>query len=101
MKLETLYRKAVSVGIANDPRGPEELRRILDDELAKSKKLKEDEREAWEEDRLFNPYADTRILAGDPATGAKKVIVGIDMDAAEIPLGHTLNRDRAERIAPR
>src|SRR4030066_1136944 len=98
MKLETPYRKAASIGIANDPRGPEELRRILDDELAKSKKLKEDEREAWEEDRLFNPYADTRILAGAPATEGKKVSVGVDMDAAEILLAHTLNRDRAERI---
>lgn len=98
MKLETLYRKAVAAGMANDPRGAEELRRILDDELARSKKLKDDEREAWEEDRLFNPYADTRILAGDPATEVKKVIVGIDMDAGEILLAYTLNRDRAEKI---
>jgi len=98
MKLETLYRKAVAVGIANDPRGPEEIRRILEDERARSEKLKEDEREAWEEDRLFNPYADTRILAGDAATDVKKIIAGIDMDAAEILLAHTLNRDRAERI---
>jgi putative NIF3 family GTP cyclohydrolase 1 type 2 len=98
MKLGTLYKKAVAIGIANDPRGPEEIRRILDDERTRSEKLKDDEREAWEEDRLFNPYADTRILAGDPAAEVKKVIVGIDMDVAEILLAHTLNRDRAERI---
>ena len=66
MKLETLYRKAVAAGMANDLRGPDELRRLLDEERAKSKKLKDEEREAWEEDRLFNPFADTRILAGDP-----------------------------------
>lgn len=98
MRLETLYKKAVAVGIANDPRGSEEMRRILDGELARSKKLEGDERETWEDDRLFNPYADTRILAGDPATEVKKVIVGIDMDTAEILLAHTLNRDHAERI---
>ena len=98
MKLESLYRKAVAAGIAKDPRGPEAMRRILDDERAKSEKLSGDEREAWEPDRLFNPYADTRLLAGDPAAEVKKVMVGVDMDAAEVLLAHTLNRDRAEGI---
>ena len=98
MKLEQLYRKAIAVGIANDPRGPEEVRRVLDDALANSKKLKDDERDGWEEDRLFNPYADTRLLAGDPATEIRKALVGIDMDVAELLLAHTLNRDRAAGI---
>jgi len=98
MKLEQLYRKAVSVGIANDPRGPEEVRRVLDDARTDSKKLKDDERDGWEEDRLFNPYADTRLLAGDPATEVRKALAGIDMDVAEVLLAHTLNRDRAAGI---
>ena len=98
MKLDTVYRKAIAAGIANDPRGPEAVRRLLDDERTRSEKLKEDERDAWEADRLFNPYADSRVLTGDPATEVKKVIVGIDIDAAEVVLAHTLNRDRAGRI---
>jgi putative NIF3 family GTP cyclohydrolase 1 type 2 len=98
MKLEHLYRKAVAVGVANDPSGPEEVRRVLDDALANSKKLKDDERDGWEEDRLFNPYADTRLLTGDPATEVRKALVGIDMDVAEVLLAHTLNRDRAAGI---
>ncbi len=98
MKLEQLYRKAVAVGIANDPRGPEEVRRVLDDARTDSKKLKDDERDGWEEDRLFNPYADSRLLAGDPATEVRKALVGIDMDVAEVLLAHTLNRDRAAGI---
>ena len=98
MKLETLYRKAVAVGIARDPRGPEEVRRLLDEERARSEKLKDDEREAWDPDRLFNPFADTRLLAGDPATEVRKVAAGIDVDAGEVLLAHTLNRDRGEAI---
>jgi putative NIF3 family GTP cyclohydrolase 1 type 2 len=98
MKLDAFYKKAVTVGIANDPRGPAAVGRLLDDERKRSEKLKDDEREAWDNDRLFNPYADTRLLAGDPATEVRKVIVGIDMDAAELLLAHTLNRDRAEGI---
>jgi len=98
MKLETLYRTAVSLGIANDPRGQEAIRKILDDERARSEKLDGKERETWEADRLFNPYADTRILNGDPSVEVKKAIVGIDMDVSEVLLAHTLNRDLATGI---
>ncbi|MCK7476531.1 MAG: hypothetical protein M0C28_02345 [Candidatus Moduliflexus flocculans] len=99
MKLEQLYRKAVAAGIANDPRGPEEVRRVLDERAGEIRKSsKDDERDGWEEDRLFNPYADTRLLAGDPATEVRKALVGIDMDVAEVLLAHTLNRDRAAGI---
>jgi putative NIF3 family GTP cyclohydrolase 1 type 2 len=98
MKLDTLYRKAVAAGIANDPRGPEAVRKVLDDEAENAAKLKDDEREGWEKDRLFNPYADTRVLTGDPGAEIRKIIVGIDMDAGEVLLAHTLNRDRAAGI---
>jgi putative NIF3 family GTP cyclohydrolase 1 type 2 len=98
MKLEALYRKAVSAGVAKDPRGPEAVRRILEEERTRSAKLKDDERDGWEGDRLFNPYSDTRILAGDPAAEVRKAAVGIDVDAAEVLLAHTLNRDRAAAI---
>ncbi|MGZ5498118.1 MAG: NGG1p interacting factor NIF3 [Candidatus Aminicenantales bacterium] len=98
MKLETLYKRAVAAGIAKDPRGAAAVQRLLDDERAKSETLKDDERDAWEADRLFNPFADTRLLAGDPSAEVKKAMVGIDMDAAELVLAHTLNRDRAAAI---
>ena len=98
MKLETLYRKAVAAGMAKDPRGPEEVRRLLDEERARSEKLKAGERDGWEEDRLSNPYADTRILAGDPAAEVRKIAVGIDVDTSEILLVHALNRDRGAGI---
>ncbi len=98
MKLETLYRKAVAAGIASDPRGPEAVRGLLDEERVRSEKLEGDEREAWDADRLFNPFADTRVLAGDPGTEVRKVMAGIDVDAGEILLAHALNRDRGEGI---
>jgi putative NIF3 family GTP cyclohydrolase 1 type 2 len=98
MKLDALYRKAVAVGIAADPRGPEGVRRVLEDERIRSEKLKDDDRDGWEPDRLFNPFADTRLLAGNPATEVRKVAVGIDIDVAEMLLVQTLNRDRAAAI---
>ncbi|MBN2266203.1 MAG: NGG1p interacting factor NIF3, partial [Candidatus Aminicenantes bacterium] len=98
MKLDTLYRRAVAAGIAADPRGSEAVGRILEEEKSRAEKLDDKDRDAWETDRLFNPYADTRILTGDPAGEIKKIIAGIDMDAAEIVLAHTLNRDLAAGI---
>lgn len=98
MKIGTLYRKAVQAGIANDPRGPEAVGRLLEEEKAAAEKLTGDERAAWDPDRLFNPYADSRLLTGDPDAEARKVAVGIDMDASEVLLAHTLNRDRAAAI---
>ncbi|HYA48955.1 MAG TPA: hypothetical protein VEG35_04575, partial [Burkholderiales bacterium] len=98
MKLETLYRKAVFVGIARDLRGPDEMRRVLAEEEAKFKKLSAEEAQVYDRDRLFNPFADTRILAGSPETEVGRAIVGIDMEASEVLLTHVLNRDLGRKI---
>ncbi|MGD1009414.1 MAG: NGG1p interacting factor NIF3 [Candidatus Aminicenantales bacterium] len=98
MKLESLYRKAVAVGMSRDLREPDEIRRILDDEDAKFRKLSTEEAKTYDLDRLFNPFADTRILAGAPETEVGRVIVGIDMETSEVLLTHVLNRDLGRKI---
>jgi putative NIF3 family GTP cyclohydrolase 1 type 2 len=98
MKLETLYKKAVAIGAARDLRGPDEIRRVLNDEEERFKRLSKEEAASYDMDRLFNPYADTRILTGGPDTEVRSVIVGIDMEAAEVLLAHTLNRDFGRKI---
>lgn len=98
MKLETLYRKAVEIGIENDLRGKDEIRKILDEEKERSRKLSAEESEFYDRDRLFNPFSDTRILCGDPRTEVRRAVAGIDMEAPEILLAYLLNRDRGENI---
>jgi len=98
MKLEKLYRKSVQVGIANDLRGKAEITKILKEEKEKFNSLKKDEIEYYDKDRLSNPYADTRILYGDPNKNVKKVIIGIDMEVGEILLTHVLNTQNKEKI---
>ncbi len=98
MKLESLYRKAVAVGMSRDLRGPDEVRKILDEEDAKFRKLSTEEAKTYDQDRLFNPFADTRILAGAPETEVGRVIVGIDMETSEVILTHVLNRDFGRKI---
>jgi hypothetical protein len=98
MNLETLYRKIIAVGMAHDPRGDAELRMILSEEEKKRKKLPKEDLGGFDEDRLFNPYADTRILSGSEQVEVRKALVGIDMEVGELLLAHTLNRDRGAKI---
>ncbi len=98
MKLETLYKQVVDIGIKNDMRGKEEMDKILEEEKEKFKKLKDEEAEDYDEDRLFNPFSDTRVLNGDLSTNVKKVIVGIDMQVGEILLVYLLNKDLNKKI---
>lgn len=98
MKLEKLYKKAIETGIKNDLRGKEEIKKILKEEKEKHKKLKDDEVEYYDKDKLFNPFSDTRVLNGDLNTDVKKVIVGIDMEVGEILLTYILNKDLEQKI---
>lgn len=98
MKLEKLYRTAVEIGIANDLRGKEEIKKILAEEKEKFQKLKEEDQTDYDQDRLFNPFSDSRILNGEPNTDIKKVIVGIDMEVGEILLSYLLNKDQSQKI---
>jgi len=98
MKLERFYKKAVEVGIANDLRGRDEIRRILDDEQGKYKDLKEDDKKYYDQDRLFNPFSDSRVLNGSPDIDVKKVMLGIDIEVGEILLAHLLNKERGPKV---
>jgi putative NIF3 family GTP cyclohydrolase 1 type 2 len=90
MKLRDIYEKAVEIGIEADPRG----RDVVLAELAREKKkfdeLSSKDREFYEEERLRNPYADTRIVQGDPESEVRGVLVGVDMEVGEILLADRL-----------
>ena len=98
MRLERFYKRAVEVGIANDLRDEEEIRRILDDEQEKFKDLKEDDKRFYDPDRLSNPFADSRVLFGDLNASVKKVMIGIDIEVGEILLAHLLNKEKDARV---
>ena len=98
MKLEKLYKKAVEIGIENDLRGKAEIKIILKEEKEKYKKLKDEEAEYYDKDRLFNPFSDTRVLHGDLNTEVKKVVTGIDMEVGEIIFTYLLNKDQDQKI---
>ncbi len=92
MKLSKLYRLAVDMGIASDPRGKEGINKLLArrkkefDELPKSKQAE------YDPEDLVNPYSDSRIFWGEPDLEVDSIMAGIDINAAEVLLADRLNQ---------
>ncbi|HEY5275702.1 MAG TPA: NGG1p interacting factor NIF3 [Coriobacteriia bacterium] len=97
MKLRDIYRTCIEAGMEADPRSPEELRRVLDAAKRAYEKLDEDERPFYDVERLTNPYADTRVAAGDLDLEVRGLITGVDMETAEVLLADRL-REHGEPI---
>ena len=91
MKLGSLYEFVVKKGMENDPRGRRRLKEALAGKRREYNALKGKDKATFDRECLKNPYADTRILYGDPAVEIKTVLVGIDMEAPEILLTDRLN----------
>ncbi len=84
MNLERFYQEIVKKGIEEDVRSKKEINVSLENEKKAYGALSKKEKEFFDLDRLFNPYADTRILNGNPKSNIKSVIVGIDVEGAEL-----------------
>ena len=90
MKLQEIYEMAFRTGMAADPRGEEGVSRVLEAARKSHEALAEEKRWEFDLESLVNPYADTRILVGDPNTEVKSMLVGIDLEVGEVLLAETL-----------
>jgi putative NIF3 family GTP cyclohydrolase 1 type 2 len=90
MKLKEIYDLFIRMGIENDPRGPKAVKKQLDKVSKEYDKLGDKEKKEFDAEKMKNPFADTRILYGDPETEVKAVLTGIDMETAEIVLADRL-----------
>lgn len=98
MKLIDIYNLAVRKGVEKDPRTKAEIRKELAKVRKEFRKSKGVDKRAFDRERLKNPYADTRILYGDPKRDIKTLMVGIDMEAPEILAADMLNERGLESI---
>lgn len=90
MKLREIYGSCVRLGIENDQRDRSEIDRVLAAVKADYDKLDERERPFFDAEKLTNPYSDTRICAGDPESDVRGMLVGVDMETAEVLLADRL-----------
>jgi len=95
MKLKDIYRTCVEAGMEADPRYTTELERVMAASARAYGKLDEEERPYFDTERLTNPYADTRIAAGDPELEVRGLITGVDMETAEVLLADRLREKGA------
>jgi putative NIF3 family GTP cyclohydrolase 1 type 2 len=97
MKLGDIYRTCIEAGMEADPRPAAELERVMATAKSAYDKMDEDEKPFFDIERLTNPYADTRLVLGDPELEVRGLITGVDMEAAEVLLADRL-RERGEPI---
>lgn len=90
MKLIELYKRAISIGIDNDPRGKEAVSKELEYREKDFDALKQDEKEFFDQESKQNPYSDSRILNGTGEEDIRSILVGIDIEVGEVLLCDSL-----------
>ncbi len=98
MRLQEYYDFLVKAGIQQDPRGSKNVELLLEKARQRYQKMEAKIKDVFDQDRLKNPYADTRILYGDPQTEIESVMIGVDIDVAELMLADRL-RNKGEKIS--
>lgn len=91
MKIREIYQLAIERGMERDPRSKEAVLKLLEKEKKQFDELKEDEKKEFDQDKLFNPYSDTRVLYGDPEREVSRILAGIDMETGEVLLAERLS----------
>ncbi len=96
MTLQQIYDLALTMGIKADPRGAEQVEKLLKKVKKEYDELSEKKKKTFDREMFTNPYSDTRILYGNPKTPVKKILTGIDADATEVLLADRLNQKGAK-----
>lgn len=97
MKIKDIYELFIKKGIENDPRGKKEVEKALKRNQQQYDDLKDDEKAEFDQDKLKNPYSDTRILFGDQEREVKTILAGIDVEVGEILIADRL-REKGQQI---
>lgn len=86
MKTKEIFNLAINKGIEADFRGKEGIEKLLKRKKEKYEKLSQGEKEEFDKEALENPYLDSRIYHIAAGAEVKKVLVGIDIEPAELLL---------------
>lgn len=94
MTIQEIYNLAVKMGIDNDLRGKQAVLKNLERAKSKYEKMKKERKEFFDQEKLSNPYSDSRILVESKKTkNIRKVLVGIDIEGDELLLADKLGVD--------
>ncbi len=90
MTIQEIFNLGIQMGIEADFRGTEAIEKLLAQKKEKYEKLSEREKEEVDIESLTNPYLDSRIHHIATDKKIKKVLVGIDIEPAEILIAKEL-----------
>ncbi len=86
MQVQEIYNLSINKSIEADFRGREAIEKFLRRKKEKYEKLSEKDKVDFDLESLENPYLDSRILNISQDKEIKKILVGIDIEPAEILL---------------
>jgi len=86
MNIYEIFKLGIEMGIDADFRGREGIKKLLERRKEEYEKLSEEEKKFYDLERLENPFSDSRILNVANEKDIKRVLVGIDIEPAEILL---------------
>ncbi len=86
MKTKDIYNLALKKAIEADLRGKGKVEKELKRKKEKYEKLSNKKKELYDKESLTNPYLDSRILNISEDKEIKKILVGIDIEPAELLL---------------
>ncbi|MDD5146240.1 MAG: NGG1p interacting factor NIF3 [Candidatus Pacebacteria bacterium] len=90
MTTKEIFDLAIKAGTEADLRGSEQVAKMLERRKKDYEKLDEKAKADFDQDNLSNPYLDSRVLNISEDREIRKVLVGVDMEPAEILLAHEL-----------
>jgi putative NIF3 family GTP cyclohydrolase 1 type 2 len=90
MTISEIYNLAIEMGKGADFRSAPYLEKLLSRRREKFEKMVPEEKEEFDQESLTNPYSDTRILHIAQDKPVKRILVGIDIDPAEVLLAKEL-----------
>ncbi len=86
MKIKEIFDLGIKMGTDADFRDNKAIERILQRKKEKYEKLSEEKKQYFDKEALENPFSDSRILHIADDKEVKKIMIGIDIDPAEILL---------------
>jgi putative NIF3 family GTP cyclohydrolase 1 type 2 len=86
MTTKQIYELAIKMGTEHDLRGIANVKKYLIRVKKKYDLLSRDEQAEFDQEKLRNPFSDTRLLVDSGKKIIKKILVGIDMEGPELLL---------------
>lgn len=91
LTIKQIFQLGLQMAIKVDPRGHKGIKAYVDEAKKEYADVKPKDKEYFDEERLTNPYSDSRIHLDNGLNNVKRVLTGIDINEGEVLLASQLN----------